>query len=132
MNAPASQPQFTVHDPPRGRPLMVYDGDCNFCRRWIARWMRATGTRVDYCEFQKLGGRFPEIPRPVFAQAVQWIELDGRVLSGADAVFRLLDFAPRQRWLPRLVRAVPGLLPIARAAYRFVASHRAFFSRLGA
>ena len=111
---------------------MIYDGDCNFCRRWIARWEQVTGKRVGYCEFQQLGGRFQEIPRAAFERAVQWIELDGRVLSGADAVLRLLDFAPQGRWLPRWLRALPGFMPLARAAYRFIASHRAFFSWISA
>lgn len=132
MNAPSSEPQFTVLHPPHDRPLLIYDGDCGFCRRWIARWKRVTRERVGYCEFQQLGGRFPEIPHAAFAQAVQLIELDGRVLSGADAVVRLLDLAPRRRWLPRFLRALPGFMPVARAAYRFIASHRGFFSRISA
>jgi predicted DCC family thiol-disulfide oxidoreductase YuxK len=86
-----------VRHPPPDRPLLIFDGDCNFCRRWIARWEKGTGPCVDYVEFQKIGGRFPEIPRTAYEQAVQLIELDGRVLSGADAVLRLLDFAPQKR-----------------------------------
>ena len=109
---------------------MIYDGDCNFCRRWISRWKAATGDRVGYCEYQKLGDRFPEIPRAALEHAVQLIELDGRVLSGADAVFRIFDFAPERRRLPRLLRRLPGFMPVARAAYRFVASHRVVFSRI--
>ncbi len=86
-----------MRHPPPDRPLLIFDGDCNFCRRWIARWEKGTGPCVDYVEFQKIGGRFPEIPRTAYEQAVQLIELDGRVLSGADAVLRLLDFAPQKR-----------------------------------
>lgn len=126
MKVPSSHPPCRVLHPPPDRPLLIYDGDCHFCRRW----KQATGERAGYCEFQQLGGRFPEIPRAAFAQAVQWIELDGRVLSGADAVLRLLDFAPQGRWLPRWLRRMPGFMPSARAAYRFVASHRTFFSRI--
>ena len=132
MNASSSHPQCRVRHPPPDRPLLIYDGECNFCGRWIARWEQVTGKRVGYCEFQQLGGRFPEIPRAAFERAVQWIELDGRVLSGADAVFRVLDFAPQGRWLPRWLRALPGFMPLARAAYRFIASHRAFFSWISA
>jgi len=132
MNVPSSAPPCRVRHPPPDRPLLIFDGDCNFCRRWIARWEKGTGPCVDYVEFQKIGGRFPEIPRTAYEQAVQLIELDGRVLSGADAVLRLLDFAPQKRWLPRWLRAIPGFMPLARAVYRFVASHHAFFSWISA
>jgi hypothetical protein len=29
------------------RPLLVWDGDCDFCRRWIERWRRIAGDRVE-------------------------------------------------------------------------------------
>lgn len=119
-----------VRHPPSDRPLLVYDGDCQFCRRWIARWQQGTGERVAYREYQEVAAQFPEIPRADFENAVQWIDLDGRVLSGADAVFRLFDFAGKDGGLPRWLRRLPGFMPLARAAYRFVASRRAFFSRL--
>ena len=130
MNGPTSRSERSVRNPPLDRPLLIYDGECNFCRRWIRRWKDGTGERVGYCEFQNLGDRFPEIPRAAFAGAVQLIELDGRVLSGADAVFRIFDFAPEGRRLPRLLRRLPGFMPVARAAYRFAASHRGLFSRM--
>jgi predicted DCC family thiol-disulfide oxidoreductase YuxK len=74
---------------------MVFDGDCDFCRRWIARWQQATGDRVDYIPFQHLGvaERFPEIPREQFEQAAQLIEPSGHVSSAAEAVFRALAYA---------------------------------------
>ena len=28
---------------PPPKPLMVYDGDCNFCTLWIRRWQQLTG-----------------------------------------------------------------------------------------
>ena len=130
MNAPTSQPERIVRRAPLDKPLLIYDGDCHFCRRWIARWKDATGERIAYCEYQKVEERFPESPRADFEQAVQLIELDGRVLSGADAVFRIFDFGPDGGWLPRLLRRLPGFMPLARAAYRFIASHRTFFSRI--
>ena len=114
---------------PLDKPLLVFDGDCTFCRRWIARWQKATGDRVDYREFQLVAPQFPDIPTADFEEAVQLIEPGGRVLSGADAVLRTLDFAPKKRWLHRVLRAIPGFMPIARVAYRFIANHRTFFSR---
>ena len=70
------------------RPLMIYDGDCGFCREWIARWRRLTGGRVDYATAREAAARFAEIPREEFDRAVQLVEPDGRVSSGAEAAFR--------------------------------------------
>jgi len=36
----------TVAHPP-ARPLVVFDGDCGFCRYWLARWRRVVGDRFD-------------------------------------------------------------------------------------
>jgi predicted DCC family thiol-disulfide oxidoreductase YuxK len=123
-------PFTRIQHPPAERPLMIFDGECNFCRHWIHRWQRLTGPRVDYGEFQELAVRFSEIPRASFVGAVHWLELDGRVFRGADAVFRLYDFIGRPPWFVRWFRRVPGFWPIARAAYALVAWQRTFFSWL--
>ncbi len=120
-----------VANPP-GKPLLVFDGDCNFCRRWIARWQQATRDRIEYLPFQdpRIAESFPELPRERFEQSVQLIETDGSVFSGAEAVFRSLAFVPRKRWQLWLYRHVAGVPPATEAAYRFVARHRDGFSVL--
>jgi predicted DCC family thiol-disulfide oxidoreductase YuxK len=120
--------ELRVRNPPRERPLMVFDGDCNVCRRWISRWHAATGERVEYRPFQEVAERFPELPRTAFEKAVQLIETDGNVSSGADAVFRLFDFALKKRPLLGALQRVPGFKPLARGAYRFVATHRTWLA----
>lgn len=120
--------EVRVQQPPRERPLMIYDGDCNVCRRWIARWHSATAERVEYRAFQEVADQFPEIPRLAFERAVQLIETDGRVSSGADAVFQLFEFASKKRRLLKFLQGVPGFMPVARAAYAFIASHRTWLS----
>src|SRR4051794_31040660 len=87
---------------PPPKPLMIYDGDCNFCKYWIGRWKKLTGDTVDYfpSRDEQIAKRFPEIPREQFDVSVQFIETDGAVYSGAEAVFRSLAKNPRrQRWL---------------------------------
>src|SRR6266704_2960950 len=114
------------------KPLLIYDGECGFCRAWIARWRRATGDRVEYAPFQEAAARFPEIPRQRFAESVQLLEPDGRWTQGAEAVFRSLACAPGRGWLLWLYRRAPGFAPASEACYRFVARHRTGFSRLTA
>ncbi len=81
------------------KPLMIYDGHCNFCKFWIIRWQQATAGRVDYAASQepRVREQFPEIPRERFEESVQFIETDGRVYSGAEAVFRSLTYRSIRR-----------------------------------
>ena len=77
---------FVVIPRRREKPLMVFDGECQFCRRWIARWRQATGDAVDYAPLQEAAAEFPEIPRGEFGREVKLIEPNGRVYGGAEAV----------------------------------------------
>jgi lipase maturation factor 1 len=122
-----------VAKPPAERPVMVFDGDCGFCRFWIERWRGRTGASVDYEPFQKVAADYPEIPSADFESAVQLIEMNGKVSSGADAVFRALEFSERQNRALCALLAVQGFAAAARGAYRFVARNRAaasFLTRL--
>lgn len=112
------------------KPLLVFDGDCGFCRMWIERWKLQTGEQVTYAPFQAAAGRFPEIPIEAFRRAAQLVDVDGEVYSGAEAVFRTLAHAPGKRWLHTVYRYVPGFGAASRAAYRFVASHRPWMTQL--
>lgn len=80
-----------------------------------------------YRPFQEVGSQFPQISPAAFSQAVQMVESDGKILSGADAVFRTLSYMKPQPHLLAL-EGVPGFMPIARWVYGFVARHRSFFS----
>ncbi len=125
-------PSRLLSDTPRpAKPLMVYDGDCGFCRLWIKRWRFLTGEKVDYRPYQEAAGLFPEISKDQFQKAVQLIEPDGKVSSGAQAVFRGLSFRSGWGWLSRAYEQFPGLAFVSEKAYGFVASHRNWFSRAG-
>jgi predicted DCC family thiol-disulfide oxidoreductase YuxK/uncharacterized membrane protein YphA (DoxX/SURF4 family) len=111
---------------------MVFDGDCGFCRRWIARWKMATGNAVDYIPFQdnSISAQFPEIPRADFAEAVHLILPDGSVTRGAEAVFCSLAAGGRHRWLLSLYVKVPPFADVSELLYEEVALHRTALSKL--
>ena len=123
VDFPAMGRSRGVATPPE-KPLMIFDGDCGFCRRWIERWKLWTGGRVDYAPSQEAGTRFPEIPQEEFRRSVQLVTPDGRVFDGAEAVFRSLAFAPRGGALLAAYKAVPGFAAATELAYRTIASHR--------
>ena len=111
---------------------MVYDGNCNFCTLWIRRWQQMTGESVDYLPVQdrRIPAQFPEIPREQFDTAVQLIESDGAVYSGAEAVFRTLAHGPKCQWPLRTYEDSPAFAGITEWAYQRVARNRTLFSRL--
>jgi predicted DCC family thiol-disulfide oxidoreductase YuxK/uncharacterized membrane protein YphA (DoxX/SURF4 family) len=117
---------------PPPKPLLVYDGECGFCKLWIHRWQCLTGESVDYLPSQdpQIAGRFPEIPRAAFDSSVQLIQPDGSVHNGAEAVFQSLAHSRDGRWLLDLYRAFPLFARFTEWAYRIVANHRVFFSRV--
>lgn len=128
---PSSHPRLHSETPKPNRPLMVYDGDCGFCRLWIKRWRLLTGEKVDYRPYQETAAQYPEISLERFQVSVQLIEPDGRVSSGALAVCRGLSFRQGLGWMTRAYDGVPGFAFVSEKAYAFVAAHRGWFSRAG-
>jgi len=118
-----SGPVHRVANPP-SKTLMVYDGNCGFCKLWTARWRETTAGAVDYKPLQEAAARFPEVPQAEFERAVKLIETDGRVFSGAEAVFRSLGQGGGTNFWRWCFEHVPGFAPITKTAYEFIAAHR--------
>jgi lipase maturation factor 1 len=108
------------------RPLLIYDGDCDFCGLWIAHWKALTGERVDYAPFQEVESRFPQIPHETFERGVQLVMPDGTVYHNSEAVFRLLKDTPGRGWRLWMYQHVPGVRPVTEGVYRLVRGHRNF------
>jgi len=49
-------------------PVLVFDGDCAFCRAWVEYWQRLTGERVRYTPYQEIDSRFPDLPQKILPQ----------------------------------------------------------------
>jgi predicted DCC family thiol-disulfide oxidoreductase YuxK len=112
-----------VSNPP-SKPLLIWDGDCHFCRRWIERWEQSTGDAVDYISFQQIGDRFAEIPREEFQRAATLVEPDGNVYRGAHGVFRALRGRSSRRWLSWGYDHVPGFAAISESVYNLISRNR--------
>jgi len=107
------------------RPTLFYDGECGFCRDAVAvlsRWDREG--RIELIPFQDAArvAKFG-LALPALAAAMHLVLPDGRVVAGADAVPELGRLLPGKRWLTWLF-AVPGVRPIARRAYAWIAARR--------
>ncbi len=107
------------------KPVLVFDGDCSFCKIWIGYWQALTRDRVEYEPYQTAVSHFPDVPRSDFERAVQYFEGDSRY-SAAEAVFHLMASIPGGFWrFPLwLYLHLPGFAPLTEFLYRLIAAHR--------
>ena len=112
-----------IANPPT-KPLLIWDGECDFCRLWIERWREITAGKVDYATYQQAAQQFPEIPGEQFKRAMVFIEPDGETFFAAEAVYRSLRHRSSKRWLAWSYDHVPGFAAISETTYKFIARHR--------
>ncbi|WP_240359815.1 lipase maturation factor family protein [Pyxidicoccus trucidator] len=115
------------------RPLVLFDGDCGFCRRWVARWRLSTRGRVRFEPGRWWHRWLLGLRKADLRRAMQLVEPSGRVSQGAEAVFRMLAWSPRAgtRVVAR-VGLLPGVLHVARGAYALIARNRRSAARVDA
>ena len=106
---------------------LVYDGECAMCRAsalWLMRRAQASGAlEILPCRAPVRRERFPQITDAQCMTAMQLVLADGRVLAGADAVPELLRRVRGWRHVAG-VFALPGVRPVARRMYAWVARNR--------
>lgn len=119
-------------DHARNTPLLIYDGDCRFCRQWIERWRGLTTDRVEYAPYQAVAEQFPEVDAGRFSRAVQLVDRDGTFYQGAEAVFRTLAETPGHGTGLWMYRRIPGFAMLSEALYLGVAAHRRLLSGVAA
>ncbi len=127
-------PEVEPAEPRDDQALLVFDGRCGFCRRFVRRWQQLTGERVVYRPFyEDAANPLPAVAPAALREAVHLRLPDGRIVAGADAVAELGAFTADDSRLPiyrALHRHVPGVAPLSRLGYRVVARHRRLFDRL--
>jgi predicted DCC family thiol-disulfide oxidoreductase YuxK len=105
------------------RPVLLYDGDCAFCSscaRVLERLRPAA--RVVPWQLADLGAL--GVSEQQASDAVQFIEHDGTIRSGHEAIAAILRVCgPVPRAAGRLL-LLPGVSRTAATAYRLVAEHR--------
>lgn len=110
------------------KPLLIYDGECGFCRYCVDYARALTGERVDYETYQLAAGQYPKIPLVEFRDAIQLLDGEERC-SGAEASFRLLAIGGRPGLLWLYLRL--GLFAwLSEALYQWVTRHRPLCHRL--
>jgi len=111
-------------------PTLVYDGDCAICRYWIAYWRGLTHGRVVFRPYQEAAADFATISRETFQHAIQFIEPDGHVYSGAAATFRVLRLVPGRAAWWWCYAHLPAFAASSEWAYAYLARRRGLLDRL--
>jgi predicted DCC family thiol-disulfide oxidoreductase YuxK len=112
----------------RDEPILIYDGDCGFCRaavRFARMRIKADlwSTAFQVADLESLG-----VTRQRAAGEVLWVAPDGQVSGGAQAVAKLLVAAGRPWAGIGIAIQVPVLRWAAHVSYRFVARNRRYLS----
>jgi len=112
-----------VHVSRRERPILVYDGDCAFCSR-CARILERIGPDAEivagqFTDLAELG-----ITEEQATDAVQWVQIDGTVRSGHEAIAATLNTAGRIWNIIGRMVLLPGISWMAAKIYRLVADNR--------
>ena len=97
---------------------------CRASALWLMRRALSSGQlEILPCRSNVRKARFPQITEETCLTAMQLALPDGRVLAGADAVPELLRRVRGWGWLAS-VFALPGIRPIARRVYAWIARNR--------
>jgi predicted DCC family thiol-disulfide oxidoreductase YuxK len=112
-----------VHMSRRERPVLVYDGDCAFCTS-CARLLERIGPDAEIVAWQFTDLAELGITQEQATDAVQWVQIDGTVRSGHEAIAAVSNTAGRiWRIIGRMI-LLPGISWIAAKVYRVVARNR--------
>jgi len=112
------------------KPLMIWDGNCGFCKYWILVWQTKT-TEVDYKTLQDVAAEFPEIPLKEFKKASRFIDTDGQIYSGPDSAFMSMWYfkTPQKHW-HRWYMSSELFQSLCDHGYNFVAKNRPLMMKI--
>jgi predicted DCC family thiol-disulfide oxidoreductase YuxK len=103
--------------------VLVFDGDCAFCTS-CARLLERIGPEAEIVAWQLTDLDELGITAAQAAEAVRWIEADGTVRSGHEAIGAALATAGSPWRIAGRALLLPVVSPLVAASYRLVARNR--------
>jgi predicted DCC family thiol-disulfide oxidoreductase YuxK len=103
--------------------MLVYDGDCTFCTRCV-RVLERIGPDAEIVAWQLTDLAALGITDEQATDAVQWVQIDGRVRSGHEAIAAILNTAGPSWKIVGRMTLLPGISWMAARVYRLVAGNR--------
>jgi len=116
--------------PPEVKPIMVFDGNCGFCKYWIVKWKKLTEDSVEYIAYQEIGDRFLDIDIHHFKQAVRYIQTNGNIVNGPDAAYVTYFNQGKLKCLHNFYNKGGFFMRFSDWAYQYVADHRNLMFRI--
>lgn len=110
-----------------GRLVVIYDGQCNFCRAQVSRLRRwdCCGGRLSFLSLHdpRVAERYPDLSHDQLMEQMYVIDVTGQSHGGADAVKFLSRRLPLL-WIAAPLLHLPGTARLWRWMYRQVAKRR--------
>jgi predicted DCC family thiol-disulfide oxidoreductase YuxK len=108
------------------RPVVLFDGDCGFCRRMVSLLARCdrggTFATVPASRRHEVAG-LPALTDASLTGAMHLVLPDGHVFAGGDAVREILRRLPGGAPVAAIL-GLPPVRPIVDRGYRLVAANR--------
>jgi predicted DCC family thiol-disulfide oxidoreductase YuxK len=123
--------EFTDRKERSARGWLFFDAECRFCThmaRWLAPILRRRGLGVAPLQDPRVGALLG-MPRGELLKELRFLMSDGTHAGGANAVLAVA----REIWWARpliWLAALPGMMSMLDAAYRWVAARRGCSSEL--
>jgi predicted DCC family thiol-disulfide oxidoreductase YuxK len=123
--------EFTDRKERSARGWLFFDAECRFCThiaRWLAPILRRRGLGVAPLQDARVGALLG-MPRRELLKELRFLMSDGTQAGGANAVLAVA----RELWWARpliWLTALPGMMEVLDAGYRWVAARRGCSSEL--
>ena len=110
------------------RPLLIYDGECEFCVKYACKFKAMTGRLITFIPLQNLPVDYEYVSRAACLKSVQFIDGNNRVSKGAEAIFQLFHTAKKASFLCTFYRRIPIFRVFTEFIYSWIARNRHLFS----
>ncbi|HBU77745.1 MAG TPA: thiol-disulfide oxidoreductase [Muricauda sp.] len=105
-------------------PLLIWDGQCGFCKYWVTWLEQLTEKSVLYSPYQQIHQAIEEIPKNAFKKAVRLIDTNGEIYSGAGAAYKIFEKTSTWSFLISWYKNNSLFRGFSDFVYRFVSNHR--------
>jgi predicted DCC family thiol-disulfide oxidoreductase YuxK len=121
------RPNLTDPDQKTTTDVVIFDGECNFCRSQVERLSRLDwfGNRLSFISLHdpRVAQRYPDLTHQQLMEQMYVIDQKGRRHGGADAV-RYLSRRLPLLWIAAPVLHIPGTAKLWQWLYGQVAKRR--------